>query len=176
MTEREFYSWQTNGGSDDLIKLISLLEQLEISWCMIGGLAVNHWAKEPMVTQDVDIVVAMDQVDKAVSVLQDAGFTVNRFQWSINLTGKSKVSIQISTEEMYRQFPSRAVPADIHGILMRVACLKDTLSGKIAAFSDKERRKSKKQKDLADIARLMEEHPELTELVPKPILDRINSI
>jgi hypothetical protein len=40
------------------------------------------------------------------------------------------VLVQISTEEVYREFPGRAVPADIHGMLMRVACLKDTLARK----------------------------------------------
>lgn len=39
---------------------------------------------------------------------------------------------QISTDEMYREFPARGVPADIHGILMRVASLEDTLTGKLA--------------------------------------------
>jgi hypothetical protein len=54
-----------------------------------------------------------------------------RFDWSINFRGASKVSIQLSTEDFYREFPSRAVPADVHGILMRVASLEDTLRGKI---------------------------------------------
>jgi hypothetical protein len=48
------------------------------------------------------------------------------------------------------------VPADIHGILMRVASLRDTLSGKIKAWSDPEPRQSKRLKDLADIARYPE--------------------
>jgi hypothetical protein len=57
------------------------------------------------------------------------------------------------------------VPADIHGILMRVASLEDTLQGKIKAWSDKECRQSKKIKDLGDIARLVESHPELWDLL-----------
>ena len=53
------------------------------------------------------------------------------------------------------------MPADVHGILMRVASLADTLTGKIRAWSDPTRRQSKRIKDLADIARLVEEHPDL---------------
>jgi hypothetical protein len=71
------------------------------------------------------------------------------------------VSLQLSTEECYRDFPARAVPADVHGILMRVASLADTLAGKIRAWSDPTRRQSRRIKDLADIARLVEAHPEL---------------
>jgi hypothetical protein len=55
--------------------------------------------------------------------------------------------------------------ADIHGILMRVASLEDTLKGKIKAWKDTARRQSKKLKDLGDIARLVESHPRLWELL-----------
>jgi hypothetical protein len=44
--------------------------------------------------------------------------------------------MQIRTDEMYREFPSRSVAADVHGILMRVASLQDTLAGKIVAWQD----------------------------------------
>jgi hypothetical protein len=112
-------------------------------------------------------------VEEAVSALRDAGFTENRFEWSVNLKGKSAVSIQISTEGFYQEFPSRSVPADVHGILMRVASLEDTMKGKITAYSDAARRPSKRQKDLTDIARLIEAHPFLKEQVPQPIIDRL---
>lgn len=149
--------------------LVQTLERLEIPWCMIGGLAVNHWAEEPLATADVDIVVAMESVDKAVSALSEAGFAVQHFEWSINLKGRSKVSVQISTESFYHDFPVHAVPADIHGILMRVASLEDTLRGKLKACADPQRRGSKRQKDLLDITRLVEAHPELGALVPAEI-------
>ena len=118
-----------------------------------------------MVTQDVDLVVATESIERAVKLLEDVGFTSERFTWSINFRGHSKVSIQLSTEDFYREFPSRSVPADIHGILMRVASLEDTLQGKIKAWKDTERRQSKKLKDLGDIARLVESHPHLWKLL-----------
>jgi hypothetical protein len=49
----------------------------------------------------------------------------------------------------------------------------DVLHGKIWAASDETRRPSKRQKDLADIARLLEVQPHLRELVPRAILDRL---
>lgn len=173
MTQRQFYDWQTAGGGGDVMKLVSVLEQQEIPWCMIGGLAVNHWADEAMATADVDLVIASDQIDRCVDCLASAGFVAERFPWSVNLTGQSKVSIQISTEDFYRDFPSRAVPADVHGILMRVASLEDTLKGKIKAWSEPSRRASKRQKDLTDIMRLVESHPQLREHLPAKIISRI---
>ncbi|MGD0518287.1 MAG: nucleotidyl transferase AbiEii/AbiGii toxin family protein [Thermoguttaceae bacterium] len=161
MMAKQFYDWQTSGGTDDVMRLVDCLERADIAWCAIGGVAVNHWAQEPMVTQDVDFCVAADAIDRTVSVLEDAGFQSERFQWSINFKGRSKVLIQLSTEDFYREFPSRAFPADVHGILMRVASLEDTLSGKMKAYGEPERRQSKRIKDLADIARLVEAHPRL---------------
>lgn len=161
MMAKKFYDWQTCGGTDDVMRLVDCLERADIAWCVIGGVAVNHWAEQPMVTQDVDLVVASDAIERTISLLEDAGFHSERFEWSVNFQGRSKISIQLSTEDFYRDFPSRAVAADVHGILMRVACLEDTLKGKIKALSDAERRQSKRIKDLADIARLVEAHPQL---------------
>ena len=161
MTSKQFYDWQTSGGTDDVMRLVDCLERSDVSWCAIGGVAVNHWAEEPMVTQDVDFVVATDAIERTVSLLEDAGFRSERFQWSVNFKGRSIVSIQLSTEEFYRDFAAHAVPADVHGILMRVSSLEDTLKGKMKAWSDSQRRQSKRIKDLGDIARLVEAHPRL---------------
>jgi hypothetical protein len=169
MTAKQFFDWQTAGGTDDVMRLVDCLERADIPWCAIGGVAVNHWAQEPMVTQDVGFVVAAEAVERAVAALSGAGFSVERFAWSINLKGRSKVSLQLSIEDFYGEFPSRAVPADVHGVLMRVASLEDTLQGKIKAWSDAERRQSKRIKDLADIARLIEAHPALWSLLPAPL-------
>jgi hypothetical protein len=90
------------------------------------------------------------------------------------LKGASKVSVQISTEDFYQQFPSRGVSADVHGILMRVASLRDTIAGKIAAWTDKERRPSKRQKDLLDIMRLVESHPDLMHSLPPELQSQLS--
>jgi len=173
MTSKQFYDWQTSGGTDDVMRLVSVLEQADLSWCVIGGVAVNHWAAHPMVTQDVDLVIAIDSVEHAVSLLEKAGFVSERFPWSVNFKARSAVSIQISTEDFYRDFPARAVAADVHGILMRVATLEDTLLGKIKAWSEPQRRQSKRMKDLADIARLIESHPSLWETLPEALQAQI---
>jgi len=165
MTPKRFYDWQTAGGTDDVMRLVDCLERADIAWCAIGGVAVNHWADEPMVTQDVDFVVATESVELSKKRLEEAGFKAERFRWSINFRGHSRVSVQLSTEDFYKDYPSRSVPADIHGILMRVASLEDTLRGKIKAWRDADRRQSKKFKDLGDIARLVESHPQLWELL-----------
>ena len=169
MTGRQFYDWQTAGGADDVMRMVDALERAELHWCAIDGIAVNHWASEPMVTRDVDFVVAVDEIDRAVVVLEEVGFTAERHPWSVNFRGRSQVSLQLSTEDFYREFPSRAVPADVHGILLRVASLDDALAGKIKAWRTPERRPSKAIKDLGDIARLVEAHPQLASALPADV-------
>jgi Nucleotidyl transferase AbiEii toxin, Type IV TA system len=174
MTQRQFYDWQTLGGAKDVSRLVAALEEREISWCMIGGLAVNHWAEEPMATADVAIVITSERIEEATEALKSLGFSEKRFPWSINFKGESKVSIQISTEEMYLDFPQRAIPANVHGILMRVASLEDTLAGKLAAYQEPQRRPTKRLKDILDIARLTESHPELLEKLPSDIIAKLD--
>jgi hypothetical protein len=173
MTPKRFFDWQTDGGTDDVMRLVDCLERADIAWCAIGGIAVNHWADEPMVTRDVDLVVATESVERTVKLLEEVGFKAERFPWSINFSGQSKVSVQLSTGDFYKDFPNRSVPADIHGMLMRVASLEDTLKGKIIAWRDQERRQSKKLKDLGDIARLVESHPHLWESLDGDLKDII---
>ena len=175
MTGRQFYDWQTAGGADDVMRMVDALERAELHWCGIDGIAVNHWAAEPMVTRDVDFVVAVDEIERAVAALDAVGFKVERHEWSVNFGGRSQVSLQLSTEDFYREFPARAIAADVHGILLRVASLDDTLAGKIKAWRTPERRPSKAIKDLGDIARLVEAHPQLTQTLPTDVaaaLDR----
>ena len=169
MTQKAFYDWQTAGGGGDVMRLVSVLERLDVPWCVIGGVAVNHWADEPIVTADVDLVIALERVEEAVSALEAEGFKAERFPWSVNLKGSSKVSVQISTEERYRAFPARAVAADVWGMLMRVASLEDTFQGKLAAYSDVRRRPSKRQKDWLDILRMVESRPALADTLPEEI-------
>jgi hypothetical protein len=93
--------------------------------------------------------------------------------WSVNFKGRSAVSLRLSTETFYEDYPSRAVAADVNGILMRVASLRDTLRGKIKVWAEPGRRPSKRLKDLADIARPVEAHPELWDSLPGEVKERL---
>ena len=174
MTEKQFFDWQTDGGTDDVMRLVNCLEKADVAWCVIDGIAVNHWAEQPMVTQDVDFVVTSGSIEKTVTALEADGFIAERFDWSINFKGQSVVSLQLSTENFYRDFTSRSIPGDVHGILMRVASLEDTLKGKIKAWTEPKRRQSKRIKDLADIVRLVEAHPKLWKSLPDDLEEQVD--
>ena len=56
---------------------------------------------------------------------------------------------------------------------MTAAAVEDVLQSKVWAAMDETRLGSKRQKDLADINRLIEAYPALRSLVPPEILDRL---
>lgn len=59
------------------------------------------------------------------------------------------------------------------GVRLPVASAEDVLQGKVWAAEDPTRRASQRQKDLADIARLLEQRPDLRARVPEGILHRL---
>lgn len=59
------------------------------------------------------------------------------------------------------------------GLKLPVARLEDVLQGKVWAAQDPDRRPSKRQKDLADISRLIEAYPALRSRVPDDVLSRL---
>ena len=56
---------------------------------------------------------------------------------------------------------------------MKVATVEDVMQGKIWVYLDDQRRKSKRQKDLADIVRLIAIYPTLAEPLPAAIKEHI---
>jgi hypothetical protein len=174
MNEREFTNKVTNSQEDFLQDFLDLLEERDVPFCVIGGLAVNAYA-EPVVSLDLDLVVTSDRVDELAEALEQR-FTVHRFPHSINVSSPSSdLRIQLQTDPKYQDFIARASRQMILGYEVSVAALEDVLQGKVWAFSDPDRRPSKRQKDLADIMRLVETHPHLIVLLPEPLREQIRS-
>jgi Nucleotidyl transferase AbiEii toxin, Type IV TA system len=158
--------------TDFLSRVIGLLTEEKIRFCVLGGQGVNAYA-EPVVSLDLDIVIAVDHIKKAEELFAQE-FRIERFSHSLNVSAKgSDLRVQIQTDPRYEAFLSRANMRDVLGLSLPVASLEDILQGKIWAALDPGRRPSKRQKDLADIARLLEGYPHLREKVPAEILARL---
>lgn len=158
--------------SDLLDQVLALLADGGVQFCVIGGQAVNAYV-DPVVSLDLDLVVAVEQLESVTAELARR-FEVKQFPHSLNvyLPG-SDLRVQIQTDPRYADFPLRAQRQVVLGLELPVASLEDTLRGKVWAALDPERRASKRQKDLADIARLLESFPYLRPQVPAAILDRL---
>jgi hypothetical protein len=153
-------------------RIMQLLDEHEIRHCVLGGQGVNAYV-EPVVSLDLDLVVAVDQIEKARELFSRQ-FTAVQFPHSINVTGPgSDLRLQIQTDPRYGAFVDRATRRSVLGLEMRVAHVEDVLQGKVWAALDPERRASKRQKDLADIARLVEAYPHLRATLPIEIANRL---
>ncbi|MBM3777626.1 MAG: hypothetical protein FJW23_05205 [Acidimicrobiia bacterium] len=67
-----------------LDRFVALLRDNDVRFCVIGGQAVNAYA-EPIVNLDLDVVMAIDDVDN-VNRLLPGDYSVERFEQSVNVT------------------------------------------------------------------------------------------
>ncbi|HMC50494.1 MAG TPA: nucleotidyl transferase AbiEii/AbiGii toxin family protein [Solirubrobacterales bacterium] len=162
----------TRDHADLLDRALQVLEEAGARYCVIDGQAVNAYA-EPVVSLDLDLALAPGEVER-LGALFGPPIRIERFEHSVNLSAPgSDLRIQLQVDPRYQEFPARAEMREVLGHRLPVAKLEDVMQGKVWAASDPSRRASKRQKDLADIARLLEEHPALRDLVPRSILERL---
>lgn len=172
MRARGFWKAVTLDQSNFLDEFVALLRDAGASWCLIGGQAVNAYV-DPVVSLDLDVVIAGPDLDAIVPPLERR-FTVTSFPHSLNVAAQdSDLRVQIQRDPRYAAFIERAETRPVLGIPLPVAHVEDVLQGKVWAAEDPARRGSKRQKDLADIARLIEAYPELRSRVPPAILERL---
>lgn len=172
MQARAFWKAVSVDRSDVLDRVLRILRESGTRFCVIGGQGVNAYA-EPVVSLDLDLVLAAADV-AVLEPLLARDFRVDRFEHSLNISAPgSDLRVQIQLDPRYEAFLAHAEERDILGELLPVARIEDVLQGKIWAALDETRRASKRQKDLADIARLIEVQPALRAKVPQSILDRL---
>jgi hypothetical protein len=155
-----------------LEQTLQVLEEAGARYCVIDSQAVNAYA-EPVVSLDLDLALAPGEMER-LGALFGPPIRIERFEHSVSLSAPgSDLRIQFQVDPRYQDFPARAEVREVLGHRLPVARLEDVLRGKVWAASDLSRCASKRQKHLADIARLLEEHPELREMVPQSILQRL---
>ncbi len=168
MTEKLFLNGLANSQADVIQQLLDLLQSVGAQYCVIGGLAVNAYV-EPVVSLDLDIVITVDAMEQLVQAGNEK-FSVQRFPHSVNLESpNSALRIQLQIDTRYQAFIANAALRNVMGYEMIVAALEDVLQGKVWAYLDPARRKSKRQKDLADIFRIIEAYPHLQAPLPEEI-------
>ncbi len=154
--------------SNFLERIVALLEANRVRYCVIGGVAVNAYA-EPMVTQDLDIVVVAEDLTRTRDLLERE-FRVREFEHSVNVYDPgSKLQVQLQLGQEFERYPERAAVREVMELRLPIAEPRDLLASKVSAARDATRRTSKHLKDLADIARLVEVFPELEADLPEEI-------
>ncbi len=172
MTEKEFLNKLANGKDDFLQSFIDILGKYKIQFCAIGGLAVNAYV-EPVVSLDLDVVITAEKLDVLIPELKKY-FKVESFPNSINISERgSDLRIQIQTDKRYQAFIKRAKAKKVLGYKIPVAAIEDVFQGKVWAATDETRRPSKRQKDLADIMRMIEVEGVLVKTLPAELKKKL---
>jgi putative CRISPR-associated protein (TIGR02619 family) len=173
MTAQDFLAGLT-GSRDDFRLATEALRASGQPFCLIGGLAVNHYV-EPVVTLDADFAIAGAQ--GAAEALRARGFEVEEHSHSINARYPgSRLRIQITINSRYAAFPSRAVEGKLFGVSLPVASLEDLVQGKLWALQDPGRRPSKKLKDKTDLARICESQSSIVDFIPPGLIAEVDAM
>jgi hypothetical protein len=174
MTGKDFIKKIANGESDIIQSFLDILSKTGSRYCIIGGLAVNAYV-EPLVSLDMDIVVAVENIEAICNAAKERGLKIEKFEHSVNITSpKSDLRIQLQADPRYQTFISIAQESNVLGYKMKVAKVEDVLRGKVWAYMDETRRKSKRQKDLADIFRIIEKFPKLQASLPQTLREELD--
>jgi hypothetical protein len=172
MEAQTFWKTVTVDRSNLLERLLASLGEHDIHYCVVGGQAVNAYV-EPLVSLDLDLAITAKDLGRIESLLASS-FELQRFPHSINVSEKgSDLRVQFQTDPRYASFPERAHRREVLGLELPVARVEDVLDGKVWAALDSTRRPSKRQKDLADIARILERFADLRQRVPPEILAKL---
>lgn len=173
MIEREFYNRVTNSNIDIIHEFLQLLHKSKISYCVIGGVAVNAYC-EPILTLDFDCAIILEQVERIRAELKRKGFQVKTPPHTFEVRHPaSDVRIQIQRDKRYQEFIKNAKLHKVLGYTMRVDRKEDILMGKIWAYSDPDRDELKRDKDLFDIKRLVRTYSNLKALLNEELKKKL---
>lgn len=165
-------AFQSISGGDDFHQVVEVCESLR-DYCLIGGLAINCYV-EPVYTMDADFALAAAHLGAVKQQLTKLGFKVEDHEHSLNAVRPgSQLSIQFTKDERYAGFPARAEIRETLGLRLRVASLADLVQAKIWAWSDPERRLSKRKKDELDLIRVAEKYPQFVPQLPPAIRQQL---
>jgi hypothetical protein len=173
MGSLKFWQAVVQDTSNFLARVTSMLAESGIPYCVIGGFGVNAYSDIFMVTEDLDIIVAVEDLPRTRELLARE-FRVRELAHSLNVYDpNSKLQVQIHLDPDVEDAASRAQRRVVGDLASPVASPEDLMRLKVAAAREPRRRASKRQKDIADVQRLIEALPELRAGLPREISDRL---
>jgi hypothetical protein len=155
-----------------LRQLLKVLSSERTPYALIGGIAVQIYTREPRTTRDIDIALASyDDIPR--EALEAVGFKFDgKHEHSENWRApgrqprRQRTAIQFMVDKLTPQAVAGAETVRARRMSLRVASLTDLVRLKLEAAEEPRRRPSKRQSDIADVLRLLEEHLELERLLP----------
>ena len=131
MREKELVDRLANGKSDIIQVFLEILFKTGSQYCIVGGLAANAYV-EPVVSLDVDVVVAAENIGVICNAARGQGLKVEQFEHSVNITGvDSDLRIRLQHDPRYQSFLATAEDRNVLGYPMRIVRVEDVLQGKV---------------------------------------------
>ncbi len=161
--------------SNFLERVTGLLREGGFRYCVIGGVGVNAYAA-PVLTEDLDIILAVDQLAEARALLERQ-FKVAEFEYTLKVYDPgSQLQVQIQKDPRLTEMIARAEMHTVLDLELPVAAPADLIRLKIAAAIEPSRRPSKRGKDILDIGRLVARFRGLRREVPPELAASVEAV
>ena len=159
-----------------LAALVRVLDSANVSYAIIGGVAVQVHHPDPRTTLDIDVAV-LSSATIPRDALTAAGFkSTGSFEHSENWVAENGTPVQFTDDPHLASAVRSAEAIPLDDVTLRVIRVVDLVRQKIRAGSDPARRRSKRLSDLVDAQGLLESYPDLRgELTPDElaVLDQL---
>jgi hypothetical protein len=148
-------------------KVIGVLNREKISFVLVGLHGIVGWLKEPRATQDVDVLVALKQVKKAVKALLAAFPSLQADDQEVVVRLRDKVTGDVHIDVMKpAQMPHREIfkhtkEVSDKKLKYRVPTLEMALVLKFAPMISLNRADEDKHQDAHDFILLVKNNPDI---------------
>lgn len=151
-----------------LASVLDVLHKRGVRYAVIGGIAVQLYTREPRTTTDIDLAIE-SLADVPHDDLTARGFKLTGLHdYTENWRGPApagtpkaaRIPVQFSYGDPMTAAVSRSFAVDV-GFPLQLVALPDLVELKLQAAESPERKRSKSVQDVADVVKLVEEHPEV---------------
>jgi hypothetical protein len=149
------------------LDVVRVLNEARISFVLAGAYGLAGWRKESRATEDVDVVVALRQVKKAVRVLLQAFPDLEPVELPVvvrlRVRGTDDVVIDVMKpiHQPYREVFKHTHTVTVEGQTYRVPSLEMAVVMKYSAITSLNRLVEDRYRDAGDFIRMVKNNPEL---------------
>jgi hypothetical protein len=144
-----------------LAALVRVLDSANVSYAIIGGVAVQVHHPDPRTTLDIDVAI-LSSASIPRDALTAAGFkSTGKFEHSDNWVAENGTPVQFTDDPLLASAVRSAEEIPLDDVTLRVVRVLDLVRQKLRAGSDPARRRSKRLSDLVDAQGLLEAYPDL---------------
>ena len=154
-----------------LAALVRVLRFANVSYAIIGGVAVQVHHPDPRTTLDIDVAVLRSEAIPR-DALNAAGFeSPGSSEDAENWMAENGTPVQFTADSQLAGAVRSAEEIPLDDLTLRVIRVVDLVRQKIRAGSDPARRRSKRFSDLVDAQGLLEAYPDVrVELTPEELV------